>query len=234
MICLKASGATALLLFLTVVTCSVAKAQETETRREFWPEVDVFVPLTPKFRLGIIATVTRVEETKEDTEASIGAHIDFTPRKEITFRAGYRYGFSLTDSDSYKEHRIILEQTYRRTIPLTILLSDRNREELRFVNGNFSGRYRNRLTLEREFSLRKLRLTPYASGEIFYDTRFDTWNRNRLTGGVQVPLKRGFPIIGRLNPGRIAVLDLYLMRQNDSRSDPPRVVGVGATFNLYW
>jgi hypothetical protein len=233
MLSLKASGTT-LLLVVTLVSCSVAKAQEAETRREFWPELDVFIPLKPKFRLGITATVTRLEETKEDTEASIGAHIDFTPRKDITFRAGYRYGFSLTDTDPYKEHRIILEQTYRRIIPLAILLSDRNREELRFLNGSFSGRYRNRLTVEREFSLRKLRLTPYASGEVFYDTRFDTWNRNRLTGGIQVPLKRGFPIIGLLDPGRIVVLDLYLMRQNDSRSDPPRVVGFGATFNLYW
>jgi len=233
MLSLKASGTT-FLLVVTLVSCSVAKAQEAETRREFWPELDVFIPLKPKFRLGITATVTRLEETKEDTEASIGAHIDFTPRKDITFRAGYRYGFSLTDTDPYKEHRIILEQTYRRIIPLAILLSDRNREELRFLNGSFSGRYRNRLTVEREFSLRKLRLTPYASGEVFYDTRFDTWNRNRLTGGIQVPLKRGFPIIGLLDPGRIVVLDLYLMRQNDSRSDPPRVVGFGATFNLYW
>lgn len=234
MIRFKTFGATALFAFLTIFTCSIAKGQEAETRKEFWPEIDVFFRLTPKFRLGFQATVTKLEETKEDVEGSVTAHIDFSPRKDLTFRAGFRYALSLSDGDPYKEHRIFLEQTYRRKLPLAILLSDRNREELRFVNGDSSGRYRNRLTLERELSVRRVRLTPYGYGEVFYDTRFDTWNRNRLCAGIQIPLKRGFPVIGLIDPGRLAVLDLYVMRQNDSRSDPARVVGLGAAFNLYW
>ena len=35
--------------------------------------------------------------------------------------------------------------------------------------------------------------TPYGPAEAFYDTRFDVWNRNRLTAGSEFQLKRGFP-----------------------------------------
>src|SRR5262245_140108 len=85
------------LLFLILFICSpvTAQDQESDSRTEFWPEIDVYVPLNPKFRLGFFATVTRVEETKEDTEAAVGAHLDYFWRKDINLRVGYRYGFSL-------------------------------------------------------------------------------------------------------------------------------------------
>jgi hypothetical protein len=44
----------------------------------------------------------------------------------------------------------------------------------------FSARYRNRVTLEREFKVLNRAITPYRSAEVFYDNRFNTWNRNRL------------------------------------------------------
>ncbi|MGH9880485.1 MAG: DUF2490 domain-containing protein [Pyrinomonadaceae bacterium] len=153
--------------------------------------------------------------------------------KKFSLRAGYRYGFALGGSDPFREHRIVLEQTFKQPLPGEILLSDRNREDLRFVNGDFSVRYRNRVTLEREFALEKLRLTPYGPAEIFYDSRFDTWNRNRLTVGLQVPLKKGFPIISLIQPRKHVILDIYLMRQNDSRSQPSRVRGLGVAVNFY-
>ena len=226
-------GRIARLVLLMTFFAAAASAQEAETMNEFWPEVDVFVPLTTKVRLMFLATVTKQEETRQSTEAQVGAHVDFLLSKQFNLRFGYRYGFSLAGEDPYKEHRIIMEQTVRRWLPLQVLLSDRNREDLRVVNGSFSARYRNRLTFEREFSLEKFNVTPYASGEIYYDSRFDTWNRNKLTIGIQTPLKRAFPVIGLLHPKRVVVLDLYFMRQNDSRSQPSRIRGVGVAFNIY-
>ena len=38
------------------------------------------------------------------------------------------------------------------------------------------------MTIEREVQLFKQRnITPYVSGEIFYDTRYRIWNRNRFS-----------------------------------------------------
>ena len=99
-------------------------------------------------------------------------------------RAGYRYGFSLNKDEDYNEHRILLEQTLRLPLPVGPLLSDRNRQGFRFLSGDLSVRYRNRVTLEREFGIRRFKFTPYASGEIYYDIRFHAFNRNRMIAGV--------------------------------------------------
>jgi uncharacterized protein DUF2490 len=218
----------------TAAFSSSGRAQGAETSLQFWPEVDVYVSLNEEFRLFFLATTTKTEETRENTEGWVGAHLDYHVSKKVSLRTGYRYGFSLGGSDPFKEHRIILEQTVRQPLPLEIVLSDRNREDLRWVNGEFSGRYRNRLTLEREFKVLNRAVTPYGSVEVFYDTRFDTWNRNRIAAGVQLSLKRGAPLISLIHPKKQFVLDVYVTRQHDSRSQPSRVKALGMAFSIYY
>ena len=90
------------------------------------------------------------------------------------------------------------------------------------------------MTLERELHLFKGRtVTPYVSGEIFYDTRYDTWNRNRFAVGVQAALRAG-PLRKMLLPKRQVILDLYYARQNDSRSDIQHVNALGASLAFYF
>ena len=221
------------LLIFCVLPSSLTCAQDT-AETQFWPEVDVFIPLTPKIRLFLMGTITKAQETRSNVEGQFGAHLDYTINKKFMIRGGYRYGFSLSDGDPFKEHRIVLEQTVRQPLPLDVLLSDRNREDLRWVNGQFSARYRNRVTVERDFKVLGRQLTPYSSAEVYYDTRFDTWNRNRLTIGVQIPFKKGFPLISLVDPQRQFVLDLYLTRQNDSRSQPSRIKALGSAFSIYF
>lgn len=229
-----------LCLLLLVISSQPARAQETTTPREFWPEIDVYIELTPTLRLNLLGTVSKSVEDGEIRnsqayEGQIGAHIDYIPNKHVILRTGYRFGSSVRNSsDPYKEHRLLTEQTLRQLLPGGLLLSDRNREDFRFVNGDFSFRYRNRVTVEREFYLfRKRPITPYVSGELFYDTRYDTWNRNRYAVGVQTSLRRG-PVRKMLLPKRQIILDLYFMRQNDSRSDRPHVNALGAALSFYF
>jgi hypothetical protein len=220
---------------LAAAFSSGARAQQdSDTVKQFWPEVDWYVPLNEKFRLFFLATVTKNEETRDNTEGQVGAHIDYHLNPKVSLRAGYRYGFSMGGSDPFKEHRIVVEQTLRQPLPLQVLLSDRNREDLRWVNGEFSARYRNRVTLEREFKVLNRSVTPYGSAEVFYDSRFETWNRNRLIVGAQFALKRGAPLISLIHPKKQLVLDVYLARQNDSRSQPSRVKALGIAFNIYF
>src|SRR6185295_6586068 len=161
------------LVALTVVFSSRGSAQpDSKPVKQLWPEVDVYVSLTEKFRLLFLATTTKAEETRDNTEGQVGAHIDYQLNKRVSLRAGYRYGFSLGGSDPFREHRPIFEQTLRQPLPLEVLFSDRNREELRWVNGEFSARYRNRVTLEREFKVLNRQITPYGSAEVYYDSRF--------------------------------------------------------------
>lgn len=196
---------------------------------QLWREVDVYVPVDEKVRLFFLFSITKARETRENTEGQFGAHTDYTVNKRLTLRAGYRYGFSLTETDPFKEDRPIAEQTYHERLPLKILLSDRNRQELRIVNGDFSFRYRNRLRLEREFLLPGRSITPYGSIEVYHDSRFNVWNRNRLTAGVQIQLRKALPLLSRLTPRKQVIFDVYYTKQNDSlrsritctRSEPP-------------
>lgn len=223
------------LVALTLAFSSGARAQQDpETVKQFWPEVDIYVPLNEKFRLYFLFATTKAEETKENTEGQVGAHIDYHLNGKVSLRTGYRYGFSLGGSDPFKEHRIVFEQTLRQPLPLDVLLSDRNRQELRWVNGEFSARYRNRVTLEREFKVLNRPLTPYGSAEAFYDSRFKTWNRNRFAVGAQIAFKRGVPLISLIHPKKQFVLDVYVMRQNDSRSQPRHVNAAGLALNIYF
>lgn len=227
------------LCLLLIIGTHPANAQDT-TSGEFWPEIDVYVNIKPKVRLFFLTTVSKSVEDGEILngqafEAQIGAHVDYIPNKHVILRTGYRFGTSVGDSDSsYKEHRLLTEQTLRKMLPGGVLLSDRNRQDFRFIDGDFSFRYRNRVTIEREFHLFKKRsVTPYVSGEVFYDTRYNTWNRNRWAVGVQASLRRN-AILKMLLPKRQVILDLYFMRQNDSQSSTSRVNAVGAALAFYF
>lgn len=224
------------LLFFSSNT-QTTSAQEPTTRDEFWPEIDIYINLKPRVRLFLLGTVSKAVEDGElfnaqAFEAQIGAHIDYIPNKHLILRTGYRYGRSLED-DSYREHRLLTEQTLRKLLPGDFVLSDRNREDFRFLKGDFSFRYRNRLTIEREFELKKRTITPYVSGEVFYDTRYDTWNRNRLATGVQISVRQGL-LRKMLLSKRQVILDLYYLRQNDSRLDTQHVNAIGMALALYF
>src|SRR6476469_3218710 len=197
-----------LAVFLLLIGIQRATAQEPTTRKEFWPEIDVYITVKPKVRLYLTGTVSKSVEDGElrnaqGYEGQVGVHVDYIPNKHVIFRAGYRYGSAVgSNSDPFKEHRLLTEQTLRQLLPGDLLLSDRNREDFRFVNGDFSFRYRNRVTLEREVHLFKGRtITPYASAEFFYDTRSSAWNRNGFAVGFQQSLRRG-PLRRMVLPAR--------------------------------
>ncbi|HKR11595.1 MAG TPA: DUF2490 domain-containing protein [Pyrinomonadaceae bacterium] len=229
-----------LLCFFAVLVMGTRTGKAQEARREFWPEIDVYINIKPKLRLYLLGTISKSVEDGElfnaqSYEAQIGAHVDYIPNKHLILRTGYRYGTAVGDADDgFREHRLIAEQTLRKMLPGDFLLSDRNREDFRFLNGEFSFRYRNRVTIERELPIFKGRnITPYVSGEIFYDTRFDVWNRNRFAVGVQHTLLRG-PLQKMLLHKRQVVLDVYFMKQNDSRSQTPHVKAFGAALVFYF
>ena len=223
-----------LAVILALAVCAQSQEQTTDTPKELWPRVNVYVPLNEKSQLFFLFTVTKAEETREKTEAQFGAHIDYTVNKRLRLRAGYRYRFSLDETDPFKEHRPVLEQTYRERLPLGILLSDRNRQDFRIINGDFSFRYRNRLMLEREFLLPGRSLTPYGSVEVYHDSRFHVWNRNRLTAGVQIQLKRAMPLLRLVTPRKQVILDVNYTKQNDSRSQPHHLHAIGVALSIHF
>ena len=228
-----------ILTLLVLLASSTVKAIAQNGQSEFRPEADGYVNLNSTTRLFLVALFTDVLETGH-WQGNFGVHFDFAlkpvfrrelrsrddvfRRRFLSFRAGYRYITSLGESSSpYLEHRWVVEVTSRVPLPKKLVMIDSSRGDLRFIGGQpFSTRYRNKLQLERDFSFGSLVFTPYLNGQLYYDTRYDVWNRNRYSAGVEVPA------------GQHLVLETYYLRQNDSRSSTPHVNAVGLTFHLYF
>ena len=101
-----------------------------------------------------------------------------------------------------------------------LLVSDRNRVEFRWVSGEYSTRYRNRLTVERDFLIGELHVAPYASAEVFYEGA-KHWYEEQYAAGLQLPYRRSFKF------------SAYYLRQNCTTCSPAHLNVVGMTVDVY-
>ncbi len=214
-------------------------AATSETRSEFWPELDTYVGLTDNSRLFFQYTATREDELRTYADGQVAAFFDFyllpllgdnlrehpdaSRRKVLTFRVGYAY--SRTPSTDAKpassDHIPTLEATARLPLPWGVHLTDRNRGDLRFMNGAFIPRYRNTLRFERIFKAGRSHFTPYADAEVFYDCRYDNFNVVRYSAGMEWA------------PIRLVTVDTYYTRQRDTTSSPEYVNALGLKLQFY-
>jgi hypothetical protein len=153
----------------------------------------------------------------------LAARENYENFRHFTARAGLYYSQSLGDGgDAYREVSVLGEMHIRWLVWAGILMIDRNRFELRSINNDGSWRYRNRLTIERQFRLfDQVRFTPYTTLEASYDSRYKTFNRIRATAGSKFPFFSAF------------MFDLYYAYSNDTRSAIKNKHGAGLTLNFY-
>ncbi len=112
------------------------------------------------------------------------------------------------------EHRWIPTVTLRTELGL-LELRDRARVELRDLDGAWSRRYQNRLTLTHHMATHRLVLDPYLYHDLSWDSRVRVLNRREAGIGVRVPLARGTSV------------DPFVMRQTDTRRTPEALVALG-------
>lgn len=216
-------------------------AMAQETSNEFWPELDVFVKLSENSRLFLLASGTHIKE-QGNSDGSVGVHLDlftspiFKKRLELTarradvarnkflqIRIGYLYTRSAkNNSDKFSEQTPTFEVSPRYYFPKKLLITNRARGDLRFLNGVFTPRFRERLKLERTFEFPRTALTPYVHAEAFYDWRYDVWHRFRYIVGAEWELNRRVVVEG------------YYVRQRDNRSSTRFLNAVGLSLQLYF
>ena len=215
-----------------LLLASTSRAQQAEqTARQFWPEVDVYLPINEKFRAFLTGRARAGINNDQRSIWQIGAHLDYFWKKRWTLRAGYRYTFPSRDQSS--EKRILTEETFSEPFGNHLVFHNRLRQEYRWLNDNdFSMRFRNRVMLQRDFPVNKRTLSPYGNAEIMYDTRFNTFNRYRFAVGTQILLRRRDSWL--LNLRRQKVFDIYYLWQGDSRSQPKHVQAIGITVGLHF
>jgi hypothetical protein len=186
-----------------LVVVSPIEPAEAQDTNEFWPELQVHYWFNDH-RSRVIALVAsgRNRDTDATYQAEQGLLFEHQFTSYFLGRAGYEH-VSATDGGEFFENRALLEQTFRLYLPWQVIGEYRTREDLRWLNTGFSARLRERLQVSRDFTIDRYTFTPYASAEVYFDTRYGTFSRYRLQLGVTLPITRSSSI------------EPYVVRQDD-------------------
>ena len=159
-------------LFLVVFAGSLLRAQDVQ----FLPEVDAHLTLNSHFRTYLEAKDDR--DGGDPQQFTIGPSLqlylkpliklkDFTSfdlndskKRAFVLETGYRY---ITAPGAVPESRMITAATLNFPLRMGFLMTDRNRADLDWKNGDFTWRYRNKLTIERTFAVHSYHFIPYIA-----------------------------------------------------------------------
>ena len=219
---------------LLAVLCQASSVQAQSSSLQFWPEIDNFIRLGKPTRLYVPLSSTRTGINDPAQNGTAGIYFDFfTPalgrlrkaiqpdparRGRLLLRAGYAY--SAPGDGSPATNTFTVEGTGRAHLPGQVLLSERNKFDFNYTDGDYDPRYRNRVRLERDIQLGSPTLTPYGYVEFFYDFADKKWFRTRLVGGLE------FHLWERVVP------EIYYQADNNYTSD--NVDGIGVVVSLYY
>jgi len=215
------------LTFFMCVACLPAVAQQGV---QFLPEVDAYLKLNSVFRTYVEAKAD--QDGGDPLQAGIGPSLQLFLKplaklKEIrafdlddakarffVLEAGYRY---IDAPDTPTTNRMLTCATFNFPMKAGFSVSDRNRADLDWRSGNFTWRYRNKLTVERTISMRFYHLIPYVAVEPFYESQYSKWSTTALYAGSLFPV------------GRHVQFNLYYEHENNTgghNNHPENAVGL--------
>jgi len=223
-------------ILATVILVTLFSAPALGQTKQLWPELDVYVNINQKVRLYFSAAGTK--ENGDKTDADFGASIDFHVKplislkknqgdhrdesrsKLLLLRAGFHY---IPSRQGPAESRIAFDAIPRLPLKAGVVATARNRVELRFINSDFSWRFRHRLGIERNVAIRTYEITPYTRAEFYYDGTYHKWSRTALTAGCVFPIRKRSEI------------EMYFEHQNRTETSPNRQLNaIGIQLNLYF
>ncbi len=223
-----------MLVCLLAATGACSSAQETS--KEFGPQ------LSGVWRLGsdflVVANVTEHAATDaKDNDFRIGAYLVYHLRYKFTgpiarhhpeesrflsVNGGYYYIPPAPNGTAPIENRGVFQFVGRVPMPRKFLIADRNEMYLLWISGSFYWRYRNRLTLQRNFTIRSYTITPLVFGELQYYSKYDSWYRTDYGVGLRFPV------------AKLAEILPYYEHENTSDSKPAHVNAVGLAVTLFF
>jgi hypothetical protein len=220
------------MLFLAWITCAAVNAQE----NHFLPEFDTHITLNSSFRVYVQAKDDR--DGGESQQLTFGPALQFYRKplirlkrvsvfdldnvksRPLVFESGYRI---ITAPDTPPKNRAIEDVTFRFPVWTAALITDKNRAELDWQSGRFTWRYRNKLTLQRTFTIRSFHFIPYVAAEPFYESKYGKWSTTDLYSGFLFPA------------GSHAQFDCYYEHENNTGKQPNQKENfVGLALHLYF
>lgn len=203
---------------LVVVGQSVAPP---ETDIQQWNDVQFAVPVTKDIDFNLFGTLRIGRDVSRAVDERIGVGFTFRAGKYLSFTPAYLHiGMQPFERRKVWESRLSFATTLRFQTN-KFRFSDRNLFERRYRHpGTPSTRYRNRFQVEHPIGSDKIKLSLFASDEVFYDWTVNRWVRNRFAAGVSKVLSSS------------VTLDVYYLRQNDGISRPGDLHVIGTNWRI--
>jgi hypothetical protein len=228
-----------LAVVLWLAAAGAAAAQD--VAKEFWPEIDVWLRLSPAWRVSLFVPLSENLDTHY-REGNLILQGDYAwghlfrerrlmdedrakKMKIFMVRGGYLGGKSLDDQgEAYSEHTALVEFHVRIPLKGGFLLSHRFRADLRWLgeSAEFSNRWRYRAQLEKELTKGRTSVVPYVNVEPYYDSRYETVNRVRAIAGTSVAWSPR------------AALEGNLTYQYDSKSSTKEVLALNVILHVFF
>lgn len=196
---LRVGVVAAVLVAGSTLSPGVAIVGAQNTTNQWWPEIGIYWSMTTRYRLYALAQLQEERQVGE-SEVSYGLHFDDMSIRHGYARVGYRYLYTLNDP-GHPEHRILLEYALHGVGATRY--ANRLRLEMRNMTGDWSARVRERARIEHDTHAGNVRLLPYTSAELFYDSRVGGFSRLRSHAGSEIHFTK---TVG---------LDLAYVRQDD-------------------
>ena len=200
------------------------------------PEIDAYFKVASRVQVYVQAKETR--EGGAPTQAEFGPSIEVylkpwlklknptlfdlneAKKRVLVFSAGYRY---LPSPNAPTVNRWRLDLTSNFPMKTNLLISDRNRADLDWQSGKFMWRYRNRLKVQRRFTIRSFHPGPYVAAETFYQSQYQKWSTTALYAGCSLPL------------GKHVEIEPYYEHQNNTGKSPNQQLNqLGLILGLYF
>jgi hypothetical protein len=205
---------------LAMLCCGSARAGDP---LEFWPELNLYETLGPTTRLYFVAASGTGKESPLQT-LDLAAYFDLTLKPRALFRqslqeedwrrnrylwlrVGYDHTFKIESESgtrSAPEDRGVIAFMARGYLPEAVVFEGRARADLRWIDGDYSTRYRLRGELNRDFNVAGTVVTPFLQAEAFYDTRYHGWARKLYQAGAEISVTPRF----RLEPSLARQVDV--------------------------
>lgn len=211
--------------------CSAARAQDVE----FLPELDVSYALSSNARIYLQAKEDR--EGGDPRQATIGPSlllyrrplmklkhvlifdVDNTKSRLFVVESGYR---SILAPNTPLTNRWIESFTFHYPLLNQVLVTNRTRWDLDWQDGDFTWRFRDKLTVEKTVSIHSYHFAPFVAAEPFYESQYGKWASTDLYAGGNFPL------------GKRAEFDAYYEHENDTGKSPNRQKNyIGAQLEIY-
>lgn len=146
--------------------------------------------------------------------------LDDSKPRSLVLETGYRY---VVAPNTPAVNRMQAVATLHFPMKAAVVITDRNRADLDWKSGYFSWRYRNKLTLERTFTIHACHLIPYASVEPYYESRYEKWSTTALYIGCLFPVGK-----------HVEFNSYYEHENNTGRSSNQQVNATGLALYLYF